>query len=93
MVAMNVSLFDIPDNFARNFLKDSKLSSRSRREGMKLYCEGYAHSVTDTRQSAQTVTIDAKCYHNMRKSEKHTGHRDIDGELYLDTTESLLRCP
>ena len=70
MADLIVSLLHIPDNFATNYLQDSRLSSRSRRQGLKFHVEGYIHCVKLIRKSEQLITIDAKCYHSMRKSEK-----------------------
>ncbi len=85
-------LSSISDDFAAGFLAHARLSSRSRRQGMKYYIEGYIHSTQIRRKTDEVLIIDAKWYHSMRKSEKPTSLciyvsailyiRDLNGKPY-----------
>ena len=86
MAAMNVTLRDISPDFAAEFLRDDKVSSRSRGQGIRYCKEGYIHKVRLCRPvrvpknaaenapsievEPDTIEVSGRCYRSQRKSEK-----------------------
>jgi len=66
-----VMLKDIPDDFSKDFLADSKVSERCRKQAMSYVLEGYVHNVTsEKREDEEKIILCGKCYRSQRKSEK-----------------------
>ncbi|KAH3774303.1 hypothetical protein DPMN_175682 [Dreissena polymorpha] len=83
----------IPENISIKFLPNSQnVCDSIKRRALNFYTQGYIHKIKVFDNFLPKVTVTAKCWRLMRKSEKpHDLHLDIN-ETCQQKTESYCTC-